>query len=52
MQVEYALSDMKKPIGVSGYQIMESLPDNIKSSLPTIEQLEAELAAVTARENV
>jgi predicted nuclease of restriction endonuclease-like (RecB) superfamily len=41
--VEYALRGMQTPIGVSGYQITESLPDNLKGSLPTIEELEAEL---------
>jgi len=40
--VEYALSDVHKPIGVSEYQITQSLPDEFKSSLPTIEEIEAE----------
>lgn len=41
---EYALRDMNKPIGVSAYQIAQALPDEFQGSLPTIEQLEAELA--------
>jgi predicted nuclease of restriction endonuclease-like (RecB) superfamily len=41
--VEYALRDMNKPIGVSTYQIRDALPDKLKGSLPTIEQLEVEL---------
>lgn len=41
--VEYALRDTTKPIGVSGYQITEALPESLQGSLPTIEQLEAEL---------
>lgn len=41
--VEYALKDINKPIGVSEYQIMRILPDEYKSSLPTIEEIEAEL---------
>jgi predicted nuclease of restriction endonuclease-like (RecB) superfamily len=41
--VEYALKDVHKPIGVSEYQITQSLPDEFKSSLPTIEEIEAEL---------
>jgi predicted nuclease of restriction endonuclease-like (RecB) superfamily len=41
--VEYALSDIHKPIGVSEYQLTRSLPENLKSSLPSIEALEAEL---------
>jgi predicted nuclease of restriction endonuclease-like (RecB) superfamily len=41
--VEYSLSDIHKPMGVSQYQLTQSLPDNLKSSLPSIEELEAEL---------
>ncbi|WP_133140734.1 YhcG family protein [Legionella genomosp. 1] len=40
--VEYALSDVNKPIGVSEYQITQSLPEELKSSLPTVEEIEAE----------
>ena len=43
IKVEYSLRDMTKPIGVSEYQITENLPDDLRSSLPTIEQIEAEL---------
>ncbi len=42
--VEYALSDIHKPMGVSEYQLTQSLPDNLKSSLPTIEEIEAEFS--------
>ncbi len=42
--VEYALSDIHKPIGVSEYQITRSLPEAFRSSLPSIEQIEAELS--------
>jgi predicted nuclease of restriction endonuclease-like (RecB) superfamily len=41
--VEYALMDINKPIGVSEYQITQHLPDNYKSSIPSIEEIEAEL---------
>ncbi len=41
---EYALSDIQKPIGVSEYQLTQSLPENLKSSLPSIEEIEAELS--------
>ncbi len=46
--VEYALRDVAKPIGVSEYfhVLVDSLPDELKGSLPTIEELEAELAGV------
>jgi predicted nuclease of restriction endonuclease-like (RecB) superfamily len=44
--VEYALRDMRKPIGVAQWEtrIVESLPKELKGSLPTVEELEAELA--------
>ncbi|MEI2578169.1 DUF1016 domain-containing protein [Scytonema sp. PRP1] len=45
--VEYALRDMNKPIGVSTYQLRQALPENLQRSLPTVEQLEAELDAVS-----
>lgn len=40
---EYALKDIGKPMGVSAYQITESIPDSLKGSLPTIEEIENEL---------
>lgn len=41
--VEYSLRDLNKPIGVSEYQITASLPEQLKTLLPSIEQIEAEL---------
>lgn len=43
--VEYALRDSHKPIGVSEYLLTEILPSELEGSLPTVEQLEAELGA-------
>jgi predicted nuclease of restriction endonuclease-like (RecB) superfamily len=40
---EYALSDIQKPIGVSAYQLTQSLPKDLQSQLPSIEALENEL---------
>jgi len=40
---EYALSDMQKPMGVSEYQLTQSLPENLQSTLPSIEDIEQEL---------
>ena len=40
---EYALRDMNKPIGVAEYQLVESLPANLQTSLPSIQQIETEL---------
>jgi predicted nuclease of restriction endonuclease-like (RecB) superfamily len=42
---EYALRDTNKPIGIAEYKITEMLPENLKGSLPTIEELEQELSA-------
>ena len=44
--VEYSLDGYRKPIGVAQWQreITQSLPEEFKSSLPTIEEIEAELA--------
>lgn len=41
---EYALSDIHKPIDISEYQLTQALPENLKSSLPSIEEIEAEFA--------
>ncbi len=41
--VEYALRDMGQPIGVSEMELSDHLPDQLKGSLPSIEQLEEEL---------
>lgn len=44
--VEYALRDLRKPIGVAGWEtkIVERLPQHLAGSLPTVEALEAELS--------
>ena len=39
---EYSLSDINKPMGISEYHLTNILPEELKSSLPTIEQIEAE----------
>ena len=41
--VEYALKDVRKPIGVAGYKYTRALPKDIRSELPSIEEIEAEL---------
>lgn len=40
---EYALRDNTRPMGIAEYQLVESLPANLKTRLPTIEQIEREL---------
>jgi len=40
---EYALRDIGKPLGISEFQHLEKLPEQLKGTLPTIEEIEAEL---------
>jgi len=42
---EYALRDVRKPIGVADWKLVETLPKNLRGSLPSIEELEAELGS-------
>ena len=40
---EYTLRDSNKPIGVAEYQLVEALPAELQTSLPSIEALEKSL---------
>ena len=40
---EYALRDLRKPVGVSEYRLTATLPKNLQTSLPTVDELTAEL---------
>ena len=40
---QYALSGYNQPIGVSDYQLSKAIPEELKSALPTIEEVEEEL---------
>jgi predicted nuclease of restriction endonuclease-like (RecB) superfamily len=40
---EYSLKDISKPIGVSEYKLLEQIPNELKGSLPTIEEIEDEM---------
>ena len=46
MQVEYALRGVNKPMGVAQWEttLVEKLPIELEGSLPTVEEIEAELA--------
>jgi hypothetical protein len=48
---EYALRGLDKPIGISECELTRALPDNLKSALPTIEEIKAELSAGLQDEN-
>jgi len=43
VEVQYSLEIVNQPIGVSEYRLSKLLPDNLKSSLPSIEELEEQL---------
>jgi len=43
IEAEFALRDINKPMGISEFEFTETLPENLKSSLPTIEEIENEL---------
>jgi predicted nuclease of restriction endonuclease-like (RecB) superfamily len=40
---EYALSDNSQPMGIAEYKLLESLPTNLQTQLPSIEAIEREL---------
>ena len=40
---QYALSGYNQPIGVSDYQLTKAIPENLKSALPTVEEVEEEI---------
>lgn len=48
---EYALRDVGKPIGISRYELATRLPEELKASLPTIEEMEAELGRNTSEQD-
>lgn len=44
---EYALRENAQPLGIAAYELVSSLPSDLQTSLPSIEQIEQELAEVT-----
>lgn len=50
---EYALRDFRKPIGIADWEtkIVTRLPKEYKGSLPTVEEIETELAALAELES-
>ena len=43
VKAEYALKDINKPIGISEYELIKAIPEDLKSNLPTIEEIEKEI---------
>ena len=46
VEAQYALESTSQPIGVSSYELSRLIPEEFKGSLPTIEEIEAELQGV------
>lgn len=40
---QYALTGYDQPMGISDYQLSKAVPENLKSALPSIEEMEEEL---------
>jgi predicted nuclease of restriction endonuclease-like (RecB) superfamily len=49
---EYALRDVNKPIGISRYALAATLPEELKASFPTVEEVEAELGKVATSQGI
>ena len=44
LAIAVAHKDMQKPIGIAEYEIPNLIPTELKSSLPSIEEIETELS--------
>ena len=51
--VEYVLRNFNRPIGVAGFEVklVEKLPKELKASLPTVAEIEAELGIMPEEKN-
>lgn len=48
---QYALASYNQPIGVSDYQLSKAIPEDLKSALPSIEEVEQELSNLLDHQN-
>lgn len=46
----YALESYNQPIGVSDYQLSKAIPEDLKSTLPSVEEVEQELSNLLERQ--
>lgn len=46
LTAEYALRSLTAPISINEFRLMDSIPENLKTSLPTIEELEQEFSDI------
>jgi hypothetical protein len=44
---QYSLESSSQPIGISEYELTKLLPENLKSALPSIEEIEERLKEIT-----
>ena len=44
VEAQYALESSSQPLGISSYELSRLVPEEFKGSMPTIEEIEAELA--------
>ena len=47
VMAQYSLESSSQPIGISEYELSQLLPENIKSELPSIEEIEEKLKEIT-----
>jgi len=43
---DYSLAGYNRPMGVADYQLTKAIPENLKSTLPSIEEIENELKSI------
>jgi hypothetical protein len=51
IEVEFALRDINKPIGVSDFMLSDALPKELKKNIPTVEEFENELNKISGTTN-
>lgn len=51
VKAEYALKDINKPIGISEYELIKAIPEDLKSNLPTVEEIEQEITEKIKNDN-
>ena len=44
VEAQYARESTSQPLGVSSYELSKLIPEEFKGSMPTIEEIEAELS--------
>lgn len=48
VEAQYALESSSQPLGISSYELSKLVPEKFKGSMPTIEEIEAELMDITS----